>query len=158
MHCNFLVLLGCITFAGCAALSKHDQLCGQIVQFANGSVADKEHSVQFTTDWGGVHSLEQNIFAEKRCEHESFEPGKRLCDYLMNNTSMEFAALNINRALRCIGAPEIPNPIQAELQHAAVKFESDKVRGVSKGVVVGVEYTYGYQDKPPLLKISARRT
>ena len=146
-----------IAFAGCAAFSKHDELCGQIVQFANGSVTNKEHSVQFTTDWGGVHSLERDIFAEKRCEHEGFEPGKRLCDYLMENTSMEFAALNINRALRCIGAPEIPNPIQAELQRATAQFESDKVRGVGKGIVVGVEYTYGYQDKPPMLKISARR-
>ncbi len=114
--------------------------------------------MQFTTDWGGVFSSEKDVFAEKRCEHEGAEPAKILCGYLMENTSTEFAALNINRALRCIGAPEIPNPVQAEFQHATVQFESDKVRGVSKGIVVGVEYAYGYQDKPPLLKISARRS
>lgn len=152
----YIVLLACAT-SGCASLRQSDALCGEMIRFANATTSGTEQSVQFTTDWGGVFSDENDVFAEKRCEHGDTGPGRRLCGYLMENTSTEFAGLNINRALRCIGAPEIPEAVRAELQHAAAKFESGEVKSVNDGIVVGVEYAYGREDGPPLLRLFARR-
>lgn len=158
LHCTPISLFAFAMLAGCASLREHDALCGEIVRFANTSIANDEHSVQFTTDWGGVFSTENDVFAEKHCEHGESEPARKLCGYLMENTSTEFAALNINRALRCIGAPEIPEPVRAELHHAAAEFESDNVSGVKKGVVVVIAYSYGFDYKPPMLRIYAKKS
>lgn len=132
-------------------------MCVEIARFANASAGGTMHEVEFTTDWGGQFSKEQNVLAEKHCEHGGFEAGKQLCGYLMENTPTEFAAININRALDCIGAPRIPDSLSQpfQLEYMAAKFEAEEVKAVRDGILVGVEYSYGFLEKPPSLRIYA---
>ena len=142
--------------SGCVALGPRDEMCLEIVRFANAGNGDPQ-AVRLTTDWGGVWSKEEVMF-EKNCEHGGYGPGQKLCDYLMKNTSSEFAAININRALSCISAPRIPESSDAkiELRYVRAKIEARKMKGLSAGILVGVEYSHGFTDKPPSLRISAR--
>ena len=48
--------------------------------------------------------------------------------------------------------------MSAELQYAAAEFESDNVSGTEKGVVVGIAYSYGFDDKPPMLRIYTKKS
>lgn len=136
-------------------MRSRDDLCKEMVQFANASLGGAEYSVRFTSDWGGVFSEEEDVFAEKRCEHDGFGPGKKLCSYLMENTSTEFARININRALRCLGAPETRKSRGGDFKPVAAKVTATDIRGLVQGMKLGIEYAYGFEGRPPLLRIFA---
>ena len=137
-----LALVGIILMLnGCAISSAEvDTMCREIAAFANAS-GSTAHSVRLTT-WGGVYT-EAELPDEWRttaqdCEHDDYEPGKKLCGYLLEDTSLWFPITNYQRALRCLGfrasgrssTVDHKLPLSAAPRHAS---------GVRRGVLVKVE-------------------
>jgi hypothetical protein len=153
---NALPVLAALALTACASTPTRDLMCAEMVRFANGVHREDVREVVLTTDWGGVWSAEQDLMFEKTCRHEGTRAGKKMCAYLMKNTSTEFAAENINRALDCISAPHIPES-NGRPDSSAARYQSSSVPGLKPGVELGVEYSYGQDDRPPMLKIDAGR-
>lgn len=151
-----LTVAAAFCMGACASMPTADPMCAEMIRFANAVDRGGAREVVLTTDWGGIHANEDDLMFEKTCRHEGFRPGKRLCAYLMKNTSTEFAADNINRALDCIAAPGIPQT-DGQWDASAERYESKSVAGLRPGVQLGVEYSYGLDDGPPTLKIDAHR-
>jgi hypothetical protein len=150
--CLLAGTVGCVT----TPPDGPDEICSQIAQFANSSADQAVHTVELTTDWGGVFSKEKDLLYEKNCAHNAYEPGKRLCSYLMANTSIEFPDNNIRRALSCL--PDAHSGWRAgrKVEYTTGRVTSHRAKYVKAGIVVAVEYSGG-TDKAPTLKISAQR-
>src|SRR4051794_4132880 len=157
-----LALMGTSLALGACASTRNepDETCRAIAAFAN-AAEDVGHSVRLMTDWGGsYHKSEdpnEQVFSAKDCVNDGFEPGKALCNYLLENTSTEFAAINYRRALECIGFESNGrSPIDDnDLLPSAV---SRNVVGVRRNVEVKVGFTHGTDTEPPTFTIAARKT
>ena len=144
--------------SGCASLAtKPDQMCTEIAIFANESDGNAAHSVRLTTAWGGTFVKDRDVIFSKRCEHGGFAPGMRLCQYLMQNTSTEFAVYNFRRALSCLDAESYAPSAPVSVERLEAKISSYEAKGVKFGVEVSVEFSNGTASAPPSLKISAAR-
>jgi len=160
MYFTRLTLIGlALVLGACAgAPQEKDEMCPAIAAFASASVDGGSHSVRLMTDWGGsYHKSEdpnEEVFFAKDCVHDSFEPGKKLCNYLLEETSTEFPAINYRRALRCIGikASGLSPTDDHDLPPTA---KSHTVPGVSRNVEVTLDFTHGTDIEPPTLKITA---
>jgi hypothetical protein len=138
--------------------AKQDMLCGEIAVFANSSADYAVHTVELTTDWGGTFSKEKNVIAAHTCLHNQYAPGIRLCSYLMDHTSIEFATYNFERTLSCLGKTEI----NADESVSNIEYLNEKVsfygsKHVNPHVIVDVEFSTGSHDKAPSLKIAVQR-
>jgi hypothetical protein len=137
-----------------------DELCGELAAFAEASFSQGPHTVRLATDWGGVFSKSdgpnEDLMYAKACQHDSYEPGKKLCAYLLDNTSTEFAAFNYRRALSCIGIAVhgTSNISDDQLPPSAT---SRRVNGKSVRSELLVEFTSGSDTAPPILSITAGR-
>jgi hypothetical protein len=151
----FALLLSLV--GGCSTMSvKGDQMCAEIARFANGSADDHSiHSIELLTDWGGVFSDDKNTIAEKSCKHDAYAPGERLCNYLMENTSTEFASINFRRALSCLGDEVYAGPPQSRVEYMNGKVSSYSAKGVQPHVQVFIEFSSGSNERAPSLTISA---
>jgi hypothetical protein len=152
-------IVATVLSAGCTTVSLGgDQLCSEIARFANSSDDSAVHTVELLTDWGGVFSEDKNTVFEKACKHDQYAPAKKLCDYLLENTSTEFATVNFRRALSCLGqAQAYAGPQDARIEYLNGKVTSLSARGVRADVQVSVEFSTGSNERPPSLKIAAAR-
>jgi hypothetical protein len=143
--------------AACVAFpcNAEDAMCEQIQRFASAQKDGLPHSVELLTDWGGIYS-DKDVIASKQCLHSNYAPGKILCDYLLVNTSTEFAQANLFRALQCISnSPyQSQNDVLPEFLH--VRFFSSSVPGVPDDVGVTLELNSD-RNGPPSLKITTER-
>jgi hypothetical protein len=99
-----VAVLSIALLSGCASLSpRQDQLCSEVATFANSVDDNDAHTAELLTDWGGVFSPERDVLFEKSCQHDQDAASKRLCDYLVEHTSTEFATVNFRRARSCLG-------------------------------------------------------
>lgn len=106
-----LLIATAVSLCGCATTADDDdgpdQLCPQLAAFANADETGAVHTVSLGNDWGGQFAPKENpddwVMAYKTCEHDSYGPGKTLCEYLLNNTSTEFPAINLRNAMACFG-------------------------------------------------------
>jgi hypothetical protein len=114
--------------------------------------------VELSTDWGGVFSNEKGVIAEKACKHDESTSGKRLCQYLMEDTSTEFAAVNFRRALSCLSGAQIyAGPPESRVEYLHGRITSYSAKGVQPDVLVWVEFSTGSDDQAPSLKIGAQK-
>ena len=150
----FPVLAACTTVG-----AERDQMCAEIVKFANATTDTSTHSVELMSDWGSAVRLspdKNNLYTQK-CDHYSYEPGENLCKYLMGNTSIEFSQVNLQRALSCLGAPKYAeSPSSVRVERLDLTLWSYSTRGVRTDVRVGIEYVDGSDKAPPSLKILAK--
>jgi hypothetical protein len=153
-----LAVVSLVLLSGCGSLlPRRDPLCSEIAVFANSIDDDAVHSVELLTDWGGVFSQVPNVFYEKSCQHDQATSSKRLCDYLVNHTSTEFATVNFRRALSCLSRSQsYIGPPDAQVEYLKGAVSSFSVRGAPHSLVT-VEFSTGSDDRPPSLKISAQR-
>ena len=146
--------------SGCSTLPfEHDAMCSEIARFANSYNDDTIHSVELITDWGAVFSEEKNEIYEKSCTRDQDEPSIRLCDYLMDHTSTEFASVNIRNALSCLGrtSQSYAGPPDSRVDYLNGEITSYHAKGVHSDVMVSVEFSTGSNEHAPSLKISAQR-
>ncbi len=85
-----------------AAPKRKDALCGELVEFLASVRPDEQRTITLHTWWGAKYEGDMLIMGSKWCEHNDYEPGKKLCTYLMKNSSTEFAGSNAKRVLACL--------------------------------------------------------
>lgn len=159
MACVVAVLpLGAIAASSTTAATEPGALCEAMAAFANASEGLERHSVALVTDWGGEFSKEPVLFT-KRCEAAGYEPGKRLCAYLLPNTRTEFAMDNYFAARRCLGlkGPSRPPAEGDEEDEPGIREWSVAVPGVRPGIRLDVEFYSRTVAEPATLKIHAQR-
>jgi hypothetical protein len=154
-----------VALTGCAsslhAATEPDAICREIADLANASSDGLLHQVRLMNDWGGLYCSsgpDEVAIACKACNHDAYGPGKRLCGYLMENTSTEFSGLNFIRVLRCLSdryehltpGPEVEGMTNRQIW-------STKARWVRPGVSVGVEYLPSEKNEPNTLVVFAQR-
>jgi hypothetical protein len=147
-----------LALSACAGVShQDDDMCPAIAAFANAS-SGGSRSVRLTTDWGGSYHKSQDpneeLFWAKDCMHDSSEPGKALCSYLLDATSNEFPATNYRRALACIGI-RTTGSSPADDGALPRTAKSHTVAGMRRNVEVKLEFTQATDTEPPTLKITA---
>ena len=154
-------------FYGCfsPAQSAHDNLCREIADFANASLDTAIHSVELTNDWGcdfykgePPDPGELPPFGCKGCVHGGYDPAKKLCSYLLANTSTEFPDLNFKSVLECLNTQHhISLHSRTSVKRLSNRaIWSTHAQGVHAGIFVGVEYSLDVEDSPEILKILAR--
>ena len=159
-HAHIMLVGVAFALNACASTRPEvDPMCPAIAAFANASVGAGVHSVQLTTDWGGVYTKSEDpgeqLMAAKGCEHGGYEPGRVLCEYLLDGTSTEFSGMNYRRALRCIGV-RISGSSPSDDQKLPPSAISHHVSGVRQGVAVTIQLAHATEAMPPTLKISAQ--
>jgi len=139
-----LATVGCSTLAG-----QKDDLCGEMARFANATQVGAERSVELRTDWSNF---------SKSCEHDGYEPGKAFCQWLMSNTSTEFAHINIARALSCLDpSANYASTGRASPRYLTGNVESYYAKHADENVRIEVEYADGIEGQRPILKVTAER-
>ncbi len=79
-------------------------MCVELERFAR-SVTDKlPHTVRLMTDWSFPEPA-------RACRRDNHLPETALCEWLVENTSTEFMAINISRALGCMGLRKEVSPL-----------------------------------------------
>jgi hypothetical protein len=99
---NVLALVFILALSGCA--SQHlgrDPLCQEISTFANATKLGETHVVSLETAWGASKSHPASLNS-RDCAHGGYEPGARLCRYLMEHSAAEFPHNNFRAAFACL--------------------------------------------------------
>lgn len=155
-----LSLAATCALAGCSAmLERPDGMCRAIADFANASTPNSDHEVTLQTDWGGSILGKDGEIAVKHCQHDGYAPGKKLCDYLLENASTEFGTNNFLRAFACVSKTNRIHTENLRVEKLDAELWSSSARYVNQNVDVGIMYDEGcYQCKTaPSLKIAAKR-
>ncbi|MBM0103125.1 hypothetical protein JM946_00125 [Steroidobacter sp. S1-65] len=97
-----LFLAGAPLLAADAGPKRKDRLCGELSSFLASVKPEVSRSFTLYTFWGAEVEGDQIVMGAKRCEHNDYEPGKKLCAYLVENSSTEFAGYNVKRVLNCL--------------------------------------------------------
>ena len=144
--------------AGCASVrEKPDQMCNEIVRFANATPLGQSQSVVLITDWGSRFAENKDSIFTKDCAHGGYAPGVEFCKYLMSNTSTEFATVNYGRVTACVWPGTKGGPYDTDTEHINIKASSSEALGVNEDVEITVEFSMGSGNAAPTLKISAER-
>jgi len=153
------VILVCILSASCATTpDEPDELCSEMAAFANVSANDGTHKVRFMTDWGAVWEPQtpdgQQKYA-KTCEHQAYAPAQKLCDYLMDDTSIEFMGINARRAFRCMGKRGLGRVSPTDDDRLPASFRSHRILGARVDSELLVEFANGTDTTAPTLILTA---
>jgi hypothetical protein len=128
--------------ASCSLTSTRasDTMCSEISQFALSSRTDIGHSVTLRGGWGGG---KPDTLMTHACTHSGYEPGVRLCEYLVPNTSWEFGDYNAKRAIACLDSKD-KDEILAKLDQGneTVELTSSLQRVADKQIQVTVRFGY----------------
>ena len=156
----FTAIVTAVLVCGCQTIPSEDRaLCSRIADFANSVDNSATNSIELTTDWGAqfVEKMPGEIvLGHKTCAHFGYEPGARLCEYLLGHTSTEFPDANVNSVLVCLGAGK-PAKMVYDLEYGKTVLWSHVARGVRSNVLVGIDYSTATDSTPDTLKISARQ-
>jgi hypothetical protein len=98
-HFQTFLLIALGLSVGSALATPKDAICSNLAAFASASVAEESHPIVLRGGWGG--DAEDTIMTHE-CRHSGYEPGKKLCAYLLPNSSWEFGAHNAERAAACL--------------------------------------------------------
>ena len=105
-----LLLVGAPFFDSHAREEQMDMLCGEVKEFLASVKPDETRTITLRTFWGAREEGDRIIMGSKACEHSDYQPGEKLCAYLIENSSTEFAGYNAKRILNCL----VPKPGIAE--------------------------------------------
>lgn len=83
--------LGCVSIAH----ADGDSMCDALKDFAESIDDSKTHEVFLRTDWGAEPTI--------ACGRSEGSSEIALCAYLVENSSIEFMAVNVQRVLECVG-------------------------------------------------------
>lgn len=144
--CALLAVTGCASFSGGR---RDDDFCREMAKFANATALGSQREVELLTNWAEW---------SKTCQHGGYQPGMRFCQWLIDNTSTEFADANIRRALSCLDpGMNYAGSGRVSLSYLTGKIESYHAEGADHDVRIEVEYADGIEGQCPKLKITAER-
>jgi hypothetical protein len=155
MACALAALVaGCATPDADTGALPDDPLCADLAEFARAAARDGgAREVAYATDWGGAWTEEEVMYAVD-CQHDGYEPGRKLCGYLMENTSIEFPEGNVRAVLACFGEAAANADRNAPLR---VPFRRRSLPGLPVGIEIRVDFREPTDSRPPTLVISARK-
>lgn len=105
-----------------AAVAEDDELCPYLTNFFNSVKVDQVTSIELHTSWGSnFKGHDEDVIAAKRCLHGDISSAKKACEYLMDNTSTEFAGVNFKRFLLCL-SPKTNIATDIQFSHAVVSL------------------------------------
>jgi hypothetical protein len=79
------------------------ELCKVLRSFVDSVKPDEQREFTLRTSWGmNFKDAPEQAFAAKRCEHNDYEPAMKVCEYLMENSAIEFAGVNVKDAITCL--------------------------------------------------------
>ncbi len=146
-----LLIATVILATGCSTLQAHrDPWCRQLAAYANTAKVGAPRSIELVTDWSRW---------SKGCKDDGSDAGKQFCQWLIPNTSTEFASANIRHALACLD-PEATyaGPPRATPVYMTGKVQVYGASMIDEDVMVTLEYADGIEDQLPRMKIQAERT
>ena len=94
-----LIMFSILLSVSASAQKRHDEICSKIADFAASSEPGMSHAIILRGGWGG--DTPDTIMTHE-CSHSGYAPGKKLCAYLLPNSSWEFGVHNAERAAECL--------------------------------------------------------
>lgn len=86
-----------------AHASPAPEFCKVLRSFVDSVKPDEQREFTLRTSWGdNFKDANEQALAAKRCEHKGYEPAKKVCEYLMENSSTEFSGVNVQDAITCL--------------------------------------------------------
>jgi len=154
---TFAIICFGVLSASCATTpNEPDDLCAAMAAFANAN--DGTHTVRFMTDWGAMFESQgpdgQPKYA-KMCEHQSYAPAQKLCDYLMDNTSIEFMGINARRAFHCMGKRGLGKVSPTDDDRLPASSRSREILGARVDSELLLEFAQGTDTTLPALTFTA---
>jgi hypothetical protein len=138
---NVLALVICLSLSGCASqrLSR-DLLCQEIAAFANATKPGETHVVSLETAWGTSRNHPDSL-SSRDCNDGGYEPGARLCRYLVENSAAEFADNNFHTAFACLSGT-IPRQTRnyVTYERLDIRVSAYGATGVRDDVKVSLEF------------------
>jgi hypothetical protein len=125
-----------LAVVACQTVNAADTLCAPLRKFVESVKPHESKTIIFRTSWGAeFKDSEEPSLAEKRCQHDGYDPAKLVCADFMAHGSTEFAGTNARSAISCLSrdtrfAPRIS-------VHA-----------------IAVSFSYGTDDRGSLVDIS----
>ncbi len=149
-------LSACVTGCETTSAAAADPFCAGIRQFANASPKSSTRSVELTTLWFTGESGS----VEAKCQRSADDDAsKALCGTLVEHASREFPVGNIERAFACVSTTGRFEglPVYA-VKSLAGEVSSWEMPGVDQDVMLTITFDADGHDKPPFLRIAAKRT
>ncbi len=103
VRCSICALLALAALVSTSSAISAEDMCRPLKAFLASVQPDQTRAISFRTIWGGnFRDDPEEAFFAKRCEHGGYEPGKAVCDYLMNFGAVEFSGNNAQSVITCI--------------------------------------------------------
>lgn len=133
--------LGCVSIAH----AEGDSMCDALRDFA-ASIDDSEtHKVVLHTDWGAEPTI--------ACGRSEKPSEIAFCAYLVENLSIEFMTVNVQRVLECAGV-EFPQRSAPSVKSLTGTVVSDAPTFTDKAIDMVVTFDTTSDDELPSLTIS----
>ncbi|WP_313455807.1 hypothetical protein [Stenotrophomonas sp.] len=117
------------------AHEKTGEYCSELKGFMTSVKPDETREITLRTFWGAREEGGQLVMGSKTCEHNDYDPGKKLCAYLIEHSSTEFAGANAKRILNCLASkPAIGKHLDIHSGSFATTFGSQ-----DRGVLVNLD-------------------
>ena len=128
-----------------------DELCSELESFLASMKPDETRSLTLRTFWGAQVEGNHIVMGSKTCEHHDYEPGTKLCTYLMKHSSTEFAGFNAKRILNCLAtAPGIGQDIDIHSGSFSITFGSQ-----DRGALVSLDVLPDKEPGEMVLRLQA---
>jgi hypothetical protein len=130
-----------------------DGLCEPLREFVESVKPDETRVLKFHTSWGKnfTDSDEPAMYA-KRCDHDGYEPAKKVCAYLVKFGATEFSGNNAKAAIACLSSRTLfPRRSQLQAISLSMTYGTD-----NRGDNVDVEYAEDYELGGMVLSITVR--
>jgi hypothetical protein len=133
-----LVALLAAAIPGIAASEEApDLMCVEIASFASAVEPGTTHLVLLRGGWGGDTP---NILMTHDCQDFGFEPGNKLCAYLVQNTSWEFGQYNARRAAECLDTPQRERFVRQLAEYRWPAEVTGQLLGASDGTRITIHF------------------
>ncbi|MET3928601.1 hypothetical protein ABIE51_000488 [Lysobacter sp. OAE881] len=133
-----------------ATSGRDDALCGELEEFLASILPDEQRAITLHTYWGAKEEGDRIVIASRSCEHDDYEPGKKLCAYLMENSSTEFPGYNTQRVLACLAPPGLPGDLTINSGSFSTDYGSP-----GRGALVDIELSPGKEPGGMTLRLKA---
>jgi hypothetical protein len=140
-----------IQLGGCAALrAPAGETCQALRTFAESIPASARYSVTLKTDWGAEPTI--------ACQARVDTPESALCNFLVQNSSIEFMSANIGRVLHCAGVSFPSGPHAVYVEKLAGGVRADNPPFTNRKVTMELEFDSEAGDTLPYLTIAITPT
>ena len=147
----FLVCSVAATTLGCAAVKseKGDTMCDALSDFAESIHSLETHEITLRTEWGAEPFV--------ACGRSDKAPEIALCEYLVENTSIEFMTENVRRVLDCTGIDFPPSSEQIFVRNLAGTVVSRDPAFTDEPIEIVVSFDTAGDENMPSMTISISR-